>query len=207
MDEPLGALDRLLRRQVQSEIKRIQRSLGITVLFVTHDQDEALFLSDRIAIMNEGRIAQVGPPVELYTHPVDRFVAEFLGEPNVLSGRSGGMQDGYLSVALPGGTPLRGRPMVGSGLAERVDVLVRPERLSVSPESGPHGSANRLAARIDLVNFLGDAVELEALVDERTPLRIRMPFRSNMLRWASGDTIAISASPDDCLIFPARATS
>jgi putative spermidine/putrescine transport system ATP-binding protein len=202
MDEPLGALDRLLRRQVQSEIKRLQRQLGTTVLFVTHDQDEALFLSDRIAVMNEGRIAQVGPPLELYARPADRFVAEFLGEPNVLTGTLAGTEDRYLRIRLPGGPDLRGCAMVQSGLAGPVDVLIRPERLSVaSSEAG--SDANYLPMRIELVNFLGESLEIEARTGSGSAVRVRMPWRADLPQFAPGDVVTASASPEDCLIFPA----
>jgi ABC-type Fe3+/spermidine/putrescine transport system ATPase subunit len=154
--------------------------------------------------MNEGRVAQIGPPAELYTHPADRFVAEFLGEPNVLTGQQTGVDDGRGRIVLPGGTALRGRLMASVSTMEQVDVLLRPERISIRPDDGADSGANSFEARIELVNFLGDAVELEAAIDSRTPVRVRLPFGSDLQRFAPGDTLRLSAAPEDCLIFPAR---
>ena len=141
MDEPLGALDKKLREQMQLEIKRIQARLGITVLYVTHDQTEALTMSDRIAVMREGRIEQTGTPDELYEFPVNRFVADFLGESNFLQGMwqesgPGGRHavlkanGGLLARVLPDGAP-PGTPGTSGLLA------IRPEKLRLAPASGP----------------------------------------------------------------------
>jgi putative spermidine/putrescine transport system ATP-binding protein len=127
MDEPLGALDRQLRDQMQLEIKSLHRRLGITVLYVTHDQEEAMAMSDRICLLNHGRIEQIGTPEDLYFSPRSLFAAEFLGESNTLDARVG---DGGRLVG-PGGLVMRVKDDGGTKPGERVKLLVRPERLHV----------------------------------------------------------------------------
>ncbi|WP_213451894.1 ABC transporter ATP-binding protein [Rhizomonospora bruguierae] len=155
LDEPLSALDRKLRQSLQREIKRLHNELGLTFVFVTHDQDEAMTLSDRIAIFNRGRIVAVGTPAELYHRPTTQFVARFLGESNVFAGRRVG--DGY---------EWRGRKWTlggptAAGAGERA-VVVRPERLNVAfdEESVPAGS-NTAPATVTDVSFYGTYYRLE----------------------------------------------
>ncbi len=125
LDEPLSALDLKLRKQMQRELKRLQTETGITFVFVTHDQEEALTMSDRIGVMSGGRILQIGSPREVYTQPANRFVAGFIGETNFLTGHVAGQVDGMTQVALAGGEILvAGRPPAGHGA---VTVAVRPE--------------------------------------------------------------------------------
>ena len=132
LDEPLGALDLKLRKQMQIELKRIQTEVGITFVYVTHDQDEAMTMSDRIAVMSAGRIEQVGDPSELYERPRTEFVANFLGVSNLLSGRVVQRDDGLARVRLDGGE-LVSVPSADAGDATRVRIGVRPEKLRVLP--------------------------------------------------------------------------
>jgi putative spermidine/putrescine transport system ATP-binding protein len=125
MDEPLGALDRKLRDQMQMEIKRLHERLGITILYVTHDQDEAMTMSDRICLMNQGQIEQIGTPQDLYFRPATRFVADFLGESNILSGRA---ETGGL-IRAEGGTLVRAEEAGMFRQGDAVTVVVRPENL------------------------------------------------------------------------------
>ncbi|HMK67960.1 MAG TPA: ABC transporter ATP-binding protein [Stellaceae bacterium] len=128
MDEPLGALDRQLRDQMQLEIKELHARLGITVLYVTHDQEEAMAMSDRICLMNNGRIEQIGSPQELYFQPRSVFVAKFLGESNILDATVG-QAGATMSLAGPSGIELRGCGDGSAAPGESVDVIIRPERL------------------------------------------------------------------------------
>src|SRR4029079_19507276 len=128
MDEPLGALDANLRVQMQAEIKSLQRKVGITTLYVTHDQTEAMTLSDRVVVMNAGRIEQIGRPEDVYERPANRFVATFMGAPNLIPGTAitAGNQP---IVRVEGGATVAatsGRPIAAN---EKVHVVVRPERL------------------------------------------------------------------------------
>ncbi len=155
LDEPLGALDLKLRKQMQAELARLQRQVGITFVYVTHDQEEALSMSDRIAVMDRGRVLQVGTPTEIYRDPADRFVMEFMGSPNAFAGRIERMRDGGADVAVPGIATVRARH-AGSALATGVGatVLVRPEcvHLSAVPPAAP---AAPLSGRITKIADLG----------------------------------------------------
>jgi putative spermidine/putrescine transport system ATP-binding protein len=133
MDEPLGALDKKLRVEMQSEIKRIQQDLGITTVYVTHDQEEALTMSDRIAVMNRGRIEQVGRPEELYERPANRFVADFLGDTNFLTGRVAELGASDAAVRTPSGMSLRVNREAVLRMESAVVLAIRPERVRVIP--------------------------------------------------------------------------
>jgi putative spermidine/putrescine transport system ATP-binding protein len=155
MDEPLGALDRKLREALQLEIKRIHRELGITFIYVTHDQEEALVLSDRIAIFNEARIVQVGTSDELYERPATVFVADFIGESNLLPGELSWRDDEHRLVGE--GMSFRIAPAADYAGGEQVTVLLRPERVELIPEQGaPAEGWNALPGRVDEVIYLGN---------------------------------------------------
>jgi len=203
MDEPLGALDRQLRKSVQSELKRLQRQLDLTIVYVTHDQEEAMFLSDEIAIVQGGRIVQCGPPAVLYDAPGSHFVAGFLGESNFLGGTVAEAAQGQMLVTLPGGRQLQGRPSEPMSAGHAVSVLIRPEKLQVHAASG--GSlpgANLLLGRIDLVNFLGGAIEYEIDLNGAR-LTARVYLRGAATAFAIGDPVVLHMAPEDCLVFPA----
>jgi spermidine/putrescine ABC transporter ATP-binding subunit len=170
LDEPLGALDRKLRQEMQIELRDIQRRAGVTTVFVTHDQEEALTLSDRIAIINEGRIVQVGTPQELYERPVSIFAAQFLGDANILRGSS--REDG---IELSDGTLVRtsGRP---TGTA-----IVRPEKISIGMSADPR-FANRLPGRVIQSVYSGSSVVYRV----RVPAAGEAPFLA-FVQNASGE--------------------
>jgi len=152
MDEPLGALDRALREELQLEIRRIHREAGSTAIYVTHDQEEALVLSDRIAVFNQGKIEQLGTPRELYDSPATLFVGRFLGESTVVSGSVVGHEDGVVVVQGPNGTfRARGTASLGS----EVTILVRPEKQRVVATSASPGSENSLECRLLDQIFVG----------------------------------------------------
>lgn len=200
MDEPLGALDRQLRKEVQYELKRIQKRLGLTVIYVTHDQDEALFLSDTIAIMENGRIAQAGAPPELYESPKTRFVAEFLGESNFVSGRLAAISDGRASVTLPDGATITGRPIgIEGNEGSPVEILIRPEKLDAF---AAEKYQNFIAGRVDMVNFLGSQLEYEVKTAGGM-LAARSYLRSHSAPLAIGVDVKLGFASDDCMIFPA----
>jgi iron(III) transport system ATP-binding protein len=188
LDEPFSNLDAKLRERARTWLKELQRELRITTLFVTHDQDEALALSDRVLVMHEGNVLQVGAPVEIYRRPADRFVAEFVGRCNFLEATVSQAGGGIASVVLAGDA---GRldiaagdtPMPGS----RVTVAVRPEALKLLSNGAPAGEANVLDATVRSVAFLGDhyeyhlssgPIDLTAVAPELVPtehVRIRIP--------------------------------
>jgi putative spermidine/putrescine transport system ATP-binding protein len=160
LDEPLAALDRKLREEMRTELREIQRAVGTTTVFVTHDQHEALGLSDRVAVMNAGRIEQLGTPEEIYERPATAFVADFVGASSVLAGRA--TAAGGVDVA---GTPLSVR--LGRSLTpgETVRLLVRPEQIALGGEG-----ANALPARVVGVMYLGDHSEVRLELADGTRL-------------------------------------
>lgn len=172
MDEPLGALDKKLREWLQLEFKRIHKELGITFIYVTHDQEEALVLSDRIAVFNEGRIEQVGSATELYERPRTRFVAEFIGESNCFSGRTaeGG------AVLESGDYRLRTPKLAEAGDASPATVIVRPERLALRrADSTVPAEANVIAGTVRQEIYLGSSRKVEVDLDDGTMLTVREP--------------------------------
>jgi spermidine/putrescine transport system ATP-binding protein len=137
LDEPLSALDYKLRKDMQIELKRLQHETGITFVFVTHDQEEALTMSDRVAVMNLGRILQVGSPREIYDHPAERFVADFIGDTNFLSAEIVALDGGRARLRLSSGREVAADLPEGSARTGRVTATVRPEHASIEAASGP----------------------------------------------------------------------
>jgi putative spermidine/putrescine transport system ATP-binding protein len=167
MDEPLGALDKKLRDQMQLEIKHLHTQLGITVLYVTHDQEEAMIMSDRICLMNEGRIEQVGTPSELYFHPRSVFAADFLGESNILEATVAAVEGDTTALAGVAGATVRAPSHPGVRPGERVRFMVRPERLSVL--DGGASADNMLPGTLRDVILVGGVTKYYvALADGRT---------------------------------------
>jgi spermidine/putrescine transport system ATP-binding protein len=166
LDEPLGALDLKLRQAMQLELKRIQREVGITFVYVTHDQEEALTMSDRLVVMNAGRIEQLGNPRELYEHPATRFVANFIGTSNILTGRLERRGDAW---ALAGLGPEE-RVLVADpgqvGVGEEVELAVRPEKLVLRAEQDPPAPDRcALRARVTEVVYLGTSTQYRTVTD------------------------------------------
>ena len=154
LDEPLGALDLKLRKQMQTELTRLQRQVGITFIYVTHDQEEAMAMSDRIAVMNGGRLLQVGTPTEIYEQPAHRFVMEFIGAANVLEGNLVRQRGDIAEMDLAGGGAVKGRPDMPHAPGSKVALLVRPEKVRVV--AGDAGSKNsQLSGQVTHIARLG----------------------------------------------------
>jgi putative spermidine/putrescine transport system ATP-binding protein len=168
LDEPLGALDKSLRQSMQVELRSLQRRLGITTIMVTHDQDEALTMADRIVIMRDGQIEQVGPPEEVYQRPDSRFTASFLGASNFFRGRVSGKADGVVTVAVPGGPTLsiRTRREVGN----EVTVALRPEAVSVELCADIDPSPNTTPAMVEQLVYHGFVTHLHLRLRTGEPL-------------------------------------
>jgi putative spermidine/putrescine transport system ATP-binding protein len=204
MDEPLGALDRKLRDQMQLEIKRIQRTLGLTVLYVTHDQEEALILSDRIAIMHEGRLHQVGPPAEVYEQPATGFVADFVGESNVLAGVVEKAAPQGLAVRLsPSGRLLWAR---NEALApgQTVRLMVRPEAMAVGIADPDEGD-NRVEAVVEDALYLGQAIRYVVRADDLT-LVARVPRKPGDVGLRAGTRVTVSWAAHATAVIPESAS-
>jgi putative spermidine/putrescine transport system ATP-binding protein len=200
LDEPFSALDRNLRASMQVEIKEIQRKLGVTTIFVTHDQSEALSLSDRIAVINEGRIRQLGTPDEIYRRPIDRFVASFVGDINVLSARLERSDGTTAIVALgPVRVPVPARTLRGAAPGEGVDLFVRPEGLRVAEPDAGAAAHGVVAAQI----YQGGHVDLYVDAPEARSGRVllRLPGHEGMSRWPAGTRIGIALAGDEAVAF------
>lgn len=159
LDEPLAALDLKLRKQMQLELKGLQRRVGISFIYVTHDQEEALTMSDRVVVMNAGRIEQVGRAEEIYERPLSEFVAGFIGQSNIIEGTVESVADGYSIIDL-GGAKVRAKSS-GAEPGRRVRLMVRPEKIKVSGESG----AGALSGQIESVVYLGESTQLKIEIE------------------------------------------
>lgn len=197
MDEPLGALDKKLREHMQAEIKRIQQQLEMTVIYVTHDQQEALTMSDQIAVMHNGRLQQIGPPSALYDEPANIFVADFIGESNFVGGTATAIgADGRVEVRHASGRVFRatGKFAVRPGMP--VVASIRPERLALANGADAGPDFNLWTGRISEIIFLGDALRYRVAVGEVT-LTVKTHDRNIGARGAVGDEIGVRWSPAD----------
>lgn len=197
MDEPLGALDKQLREQMQLEIKHIQKKLGITVVYVTHDQAEALIMSDRIAVFNDGQIYQLDSPDELYENPKNSFVAQFIGENNQIPGKVAKLNQEYCEVQLAGGNTVTALPVNIAGVGSQTLLSVRPERIVVNPAEDNY--ENNFAARVDELIYMGDYTRMRInLLDEAVEMIVKMPVFRRGERLQTGMQITVGWSTDHC---------
>jgi putative spermidine/putrescine transport system ATP-binding protein len=199
MDEPLGALDKQLREHMQLEIKHLHGRLGINVVYVTHDQGEALTMSDRVGVFNDGVLQQVATPVELYEAPANPFVATFIGENNAITGRVRSIAGGRCRVETDEGAALEA--LAGAGLAEgaRVALVLRPERIRI----GPAGTAlaNRFPARVEEIIYHGDHSRLRVAACGRGDILVKLPNGDGAASTAGRD-VEIGWDADDCRALP-----
>jgi len=206
LDEPLAALDRKLRHDMQIELQNLQRNVGITFLLVTHDQEEALSMSDRVCIMKDGRLVQIGTPRELYDEPVNGYVADFVGKSNFFAGTAGQSSQGLIKVTLTDGMKAAGRasksttpPVEG----EAVLVSVRPEqiRLAAAAADLPNQIAFRAEARVLNRIFLGEQTEYLVAHERLGEFMVRSPRQGNQATaFEIGDKVAVGWPPDAALI-------
>lgn len=207
MDEPLGALDKQLRAELQIEIRRLHRELGVTIVYVTHDQEEALALSDRIAVFHQGRIRQIGPPQALYDHPRDPFVASFIGENNRLEGEVVGRdEDGRLAVRLGGEAVVRAEPVDVPPSTGRVLLSIRPERIALAHAEAEDLGAEALAATVVETVFLGDHVRVRVRLGDGSLLTVKRPAYAFDARLKPGARVALAWSAEHAIAFPAEET-
>ena len=202
MDEPLGALDKHLREQMQYELKRLHRELAVTVVYVTHDQGEALTLSDRIAVFHDGVIQQLDTPAKIYDAPANAFVAGFIGENNALAGRVRSVEDTLCTVELAGGTRVKAIKGNCGGVGSAAVVCVRPENLTLSEEAGPRGGENHLAAMVDDMIFHGDHVRVKLASTGGHEIDVKAQARTTTIP-AKGVTVTLSWEPYACRAFAA----
>ncbi len=195
LDEPLSSLDLKLRLQMQEELKRLQRELATTFIYVTHDQGEALAMSDRVGVMDGGRLLQVGPPMDIYERPTTRFVANFIGDANLIDGTVEALGDGTVMVRA-------GRHLVGARRAgweqvgTRLTVCVRPERIHV----GDRGAApDTLSGRIEDRAFSGHMITYRLALDDHR-LHAAVPYQSGTPLYAIGDEVWATWDPQQAVV-------
>ena len=194
MDEPLGALDKKLREQMQLDIRDLHRRLGLTIIFVTHDQTEALTMSDRIAVFNHGKVEQIGRPADIYDHPASRFVAEFIGETNFLAGTVKQTREGHATVEARNGLMVSVPAGAGLEPGAEVGLSVRPERVRLG---GSGSSANVISGTVSDVVYHGDHLQL--VLDANGQTMLAKADRSGALP-GIGDRLDVSFAPEDCWV-------
>ena len=197
MDEPLGALDKQLREHMQFEIKRIAENLGITVVYVTHDQTEALTMSDRVAVFNDGRIQQLAPPAELYESPENSFVAQFIGENNTLDGVVKEISNGVALVQLNDGNVIDCNPVNVTKAGEKTRVSIRPERVELDKTRMRPG-AHRLRAEVLEFIYMGDMFRTRLQVAGNDNFIVKTRNAPDQVRLEPGAQIDIGWLPSDC---------
>ncbi|WP_157020264.1 ABC transporter ATP-binding protein [Mesorhizobium xinjiangense] len=188
LDEPLSALDYKLRKDMQIELKRLQHETGITFIFVTHDQEEALTMSDRLAVMSSGRILQIGNPRQIYDRPAERFVADFIGETNFLTAEVTGLANGKAEVALPGGAKIHALLTEDRELNGAVSVVVRPEHAEIVSNANGADLKGRLA---NIVYFGTDTLYHVVLETGETFIVRRQNSRKSVDEFSEGTAVGI----------------
>ena len=203
MDEPLGALDKQLREHMQIELKALHRQLGVTFVYVTHDQGEALTMSDRVAVFDQGIIQQIDPVGALYETPGNAFVASFIGDSNRLQGQIGASDGDGCTISLPGGSTLRGL-RVGQGAAgQSATASIRPERMRLLDASAAASAAgNLLHGHAAGVIYFGDHVRLQCDLPEQPQCFVKVPLDTPALaHLAPGQPVTLTFAPEHLRIF------
>jgi putative spermidine/putrescine transport system ATP-binding protein len=190
MDEPLSALDKKLREEMQFEIKRIQRDLGITTLYVTHDQHEALLLSDRIAVFNKGCVVQVGAPQEIYDRPLTRFVADFLGEMSFLSGQLVDVSGTTCRIAVSPELVVTGQ-LAKAGCSTAMIAGIRPEAVLIGERAGAP-EMNHAEGSVETIDHCGDAFRVKVKLLDGQYLVAKQPNTGLFKRFSAGDRVSLS---------------
>ncbi|PWJ86615.1 ABC-type Fe3+/spermidine/putrescine transport system ATPase subunit [Pseudaminobacter salicylatoxidans] len=194
LDEPLSALDANMREEMRVEIKKIQKETGITAIFVTHDQEEALSMSDQIVVMNAGTMEQIGTPEEVYDTPATAFVADFLGKANMLPGVVTAMDGSRATITLPAGQVVTAVSPKVLGAGSRITVVVRPQKMTV----GAALPVNRLAGRVISTSYLGGNAIYEVDVGGGMIIRANTQIEGRLAR--EGDAIDVGFDPAGCVL-------
>jgi spermidine/putrescine transport system ATP-binding protein len=197
LDEPLSALDLKLRKEMQVELKRVQKEAGITFIFVTHDQEEALTLSDRIAVMSAGKILQVGTPNDIYERPQHQFVAQFIGDINFLPGHLKRGQHNE-NLFVPNGMPVE-IPCLPQGIDGKVQLAFRPERSQLVDPAQPH----HLRGVIEAVLYVGTATLYQCRLNNDIKVMLRENNEGLNRNRGVGDRVAVNLPPHACLLMEA----
>jgi putative spermidine/putrescine transport system ATP-binding protein len=200
MDEPLGALDKKLREHMQIELKQLHDSLGITIIYVTHDQSEALTMSDRVAVFESGSVVQIGTPDGLYNEPASAFVANFIGENNTLPGTVEHRTADACSIVLSDGRKILARPIGVGDVGSRALVAIRPERIALMPaDANGDGLQNRLPGTVSGRIYLGDHLRLLVRLENEAIITVKV---GPELAPPTGESVTIAWTSTDCRAFP-----
>jgi spermidine/putrescine ABC transporter ATP-binding subunit len=204
LDEPLGALDLKLRKEMQLELKSLNRTLGITFVYVTHDQEEALTMSDRIAVMSNARIAQLGTPADVYENPRTAFVASFIGESNLLSGRATALGDRRWRITgTHGEFIVRAEPGVEVVAGAEVQIAVRPEWMDLFPVDGVPAGENAVPGTVQDVIYLGETIHVLVALDQGGTATVALRNEGQLIKpvpWSRGSRVAAAWLPEDCQV-------
>jgi putative spermidine/putrescine transport system ATP-binding protein len=196
MDEPLGALDKNLREQMQYEIKHIHENLEVTVMYVTHDQSEALTMSNRVAVFDDGVVQQMAPPDELYEEPLNAFVADFIGDNNRLLGTVVSADGETCQIKADDGAEIKAKQVNIAGVGQRATLSLRPERVAVNPEPGQFDN-NFQAKALELI-YLGDHIRTRMQVCGHDDFTVKIPNSALHARMNEGDMVNIGWNTNDC---------
>jgi putative spermidine/putrescine transport system ATP-binding protein len=196
MDEPLGALDKNLREQMQYEIKHLHEQLGLTVVYVTHDQHEALIMSDRIAVFSEGRIQQVAAPQVLYEQPECAFVAQFIGENNRITGQIVELKDGFCTVRVNGQDTIRALAVRAAGVGKDAVLSLRPERVLIDPQGG--SCENVFGAEVEEVIYIGNATRARLNTCGTSEFVVTLQNSANGRQLSRGEKVRVGWRAKDC---------
>lgn len=196
LDEPLGALDRQLREQMQYELKQLHRRLGVTMVYVTHDQVEAMTMSDRVAVFSAGRLRQVDEPRRLYEEPCSLFVAQFLGESNALSATLDHREGTECTARLASGEKILATAVGTARPGDTVELVLRPEKVALGPAA--QRCANRFAARVVDATFLGDQLRVRLATLGRNDFLIKLPNAAGRWTLEPGSEVEIGWRLEDC---------
>ena len=195
MDEPLGALDKNLRESMQYELKSIHEKLGVTVVYVTHDQGEALTMSNRIAVFNDGNVQQLSSPSELYESPVNSFVAQFIGENNTFSGTVKEINGNKVAVQTDSGEVIHANPIAVSNVGEKTTVSLRPERVIINPDDNVE---NQFDCNVQEIIYHGDHTRLRVSLLKNNDFILKIPNSEKKLEISTGKSIKLGWSSSDC---------
>ena len=195
MDEPLGALDKNLRESMQYELKSIHEKLGVTVVYVTHDQGEALTMSNRIAVFNDGNVQQLSSPSELYESPVNSFVAQFIGENNTFTGTVKEINGNKVSVQTDSGEIIQANPIAVSNVGEKTTVSLRPERVIINPGTDVE---NQFECNVQEIIYHGDHTRLRVSLLNNSDFILKIPNSEKNSNISTDDKIKLGWSSVHC---------
>jgi ABC-type Fe3+/spermidine/putrescine transport system ATPase subunit len=205
LDEPLGALDLKLRKEMQLELRRIQQRLGMTFIYVTHDQEEAMVMSDRIVLMNKGKIVQIGTPSEIYNHPANQFVSRFIGEANLLRGRINQQAGDTFQIEIGERVVITAPVKAGMNIGDPSITSVRPERVTVYPQTGgvPESCPNIFCGKIKSAIFLGPYTRYLVELENGSLLMADKTAENGQTEFTADEQVFVGWETENSIVLPA----